>query len=227
MSWRHSRAVGELLLNRPPVKAVLLALAHHTNEYDGTCYPSIERLSLFTGLSRRSVQSALREAEALGLITTRLGGNRRASVYTLTLKDCEAVKQTSLTAQEVHPHSAGPAPPRAGPAPQLPSNIHKKDARAAEPVPDDWMPSELAIAQATKENPNVDIDLETRRFRDYNISHGICFANIGAGWRAWLARGEQLAGRTRPGLRAVSGGAADYLSTLEHGDSEARQHRRV
>jgi len=65
-----------------PSKIVLLTLANHHNQETGRCDPSISRLSKMSGISERAVRNALRELEALKLITTverkqRTGRGRR------------------------------------------------------------------------------------------------------------------------------------------------------
>ncbi len=216
MSWRHSKAAGEVRLDRAPPKAVLLALAHHADEYAGTCYPSIARLVLFTGLSERSVQNALSELVTLGLIERTIGGNRRASVYTLTLEAAPALAQG-----QAHPAGAAPPPRRTcTPPPQelhpnYHKNNHKKDAPAKSAVTVDWKPSPQAIEQASKEYPYVDIAAETRLFIDYNIARGTEFSSIGAAWRTWLGRAKP----TRPGQR----GKPDNEGALDHLRSRGSQ----
>ena len=53
-----------------PARLVLLALARHHNQETGRCDPSISRLEKTTHLSERAIRSALRELEALKLIST-------------------------------------------------------------------------------------------------------------------------------------------------------------
>lgn len=52
----------------PPLKAVLVALAHRHNAKTGQINPSVETLAIMTGLSERGVQRALRDLEQRKLI---------------------------------------------------------------------------------------------------------------------------------------------------------------
>lgn len=53
-----------------PSKLVLLSLANHHNQETGRCDPSNDRLQKSTGLSERAIRKAIRELEALNVITT-------------------------------------------------------------------------------------------------------------------------------------------------------------
>jgi len=50
-----------------PRKAVLTALAEHADEIGG-CWPSIARLVLYSGVSERTVQTALKDLERANLV---------------------------------------------------------------------------------------------------------------------------------------------------------------
>jgi len=50
-------------------KVVLLGLANHADPTGGKCFPSITRLELYTGLSRRTVIRAIKQMEELGIIS--------------------------------------------------------------------------------------------------------------------------------------------------------------
>lgn len=229
MSWRHAKAVIDLKLGKPPVCALLLALAHHADEYSGQCWPSLERLCDATGFSRRTVQTAIQDAERLGLIRCARGGNRRASVYTMTLPTAPALDRASgkaSTFEVVHSaagavHSAAVAPHGAAPAPQHSKNTQReKDApvRAREtpfPLPDGWQPSEEMIAQARKEYPDVDLEHETRQFIAVNQRDGTLGFRWDAAWRVWIGRAKQFGGKAgRPGAGARGGSDADRLRRL-------------
>lgn len=67
MSIRLIAAAFELSI-RSVDKFVLIALADHAHEDGSGAYPCVERLAWKTGLSERSVQYALRQLEADGLI---------------------------------------------------------------------------------------------------------------------------------------------------------------
>lgn len=74
-------------LDLPPAqKVVLVAMADHASN-DGTrCYPSVERIAAKTGLSERTVQSAimeLRRAGILSVVAHEHGGRGHATEYSI------------------------------------------------------------------------------------------------------------------------------------------------
>lgn len=74
-------AVWELVLP-PSEKLVLLALADWAQD-DGRCWPSIAKVAAKSGVSERTVQRMLREAEKAGLLT-RKENMGKGCEYTLT-----------------------------------------------------------------------------------------------------------------------------------------------
>ena len=105
----------------PTQKLVLFAMANHANEA-GECHPSVALLVRHTCLSERSVQNALREMKAAGLVAER-GKRGLTPLYVLAL----AAAANSMTPaagappQEMHPAAdagvqqvrpAGDAPPQ-------------------------------------------------------------------------------------------------------------------
>lgn len=194
MSWRHVQAAGLLPIARPPVKAVLLTLAHHANDFTGQCWPDVERIMLFTGLSRRAVQGALRELEQNEFISTSIGGRGRASLYTMQLPGIEPVEQGARAA----PHSAPPAPKGAPPAPQREGNTQGIETRGSpshlQPLPDDWKPSESAMNWAAKHYSHINLTHETAMFKDMSAKKGELYADANAAWKVWIRRTDQLRG---------------------------------
>ena len=67
-----------------PKKAVLLALADHADD-DGFCWPSIDRLVLFSGVQERTARYAIRELTTTGLLTFQQSNGRTANRYHLAL----------------------------------------------------------------------------------------------------------------------------------------------
>ena len=68
----HTFIVREIVGLKPIENHVLMHLA--AREHDGSCYPSIDLLTLVTGLSRSSVQRAIAGLLERGLITYERGG---------------------------------------------------------------------------------------------------------------------------------------------------------
>jgi Helix-turn-helix domain len=85
MGHRHFNAVQLIKLANPSAKSVLNVLAAHANDYTGRCFPTLERIIDYTGLSRRAVQYAIKEIETAGLVKIVRGKRRLASAYELTL----------------------------------------------------------------------------------------------------------------------------------------------
>jgi hypothetical protein len=53
------------------LKWTLIGLANHADATTGYCFPGVMRLARYTGLTKRSVQRALKQAEVVGLIKRR------------------------------------------------------------------------------------------------------------------------------------------------------------
>src|ERR1700679_70673 len=111
MSVRLMAAVFEI--NLPPAKKiVLLAMADHAQD-DGTgCYPSIATLAKKTSMSRRGVQTVMRELEAAHYIASMKKGGGRALTtnYEITPekgeRDALFAKKKQRTARHKTAHHA-------------------------------------------------------------------------------------------------------------------------
>ena len=97
-------------------KIVLLALADRHNADTGRCDPSIKRVAENCGMSHRSVQSAIRQLTAKGLITPtprRSGEKSLSNLYTLNLSAGLLVQDVQgaggAPMQDVHQGGAGRA----------------------------------------------------------------------------------------------------------------------
>jgi hypothetical protein len=67
-------------------RLVLLALCFHHHPQTGACFPSVETVSGYAGLSERPTQFAIRSLECRGLIKVlkrSIGGRQRANQYEL------------------------------------------------------------------------------------------------------------------------------------------------
>lgn len=217
MSWRHVEAAGLLPIRRPPVKAVLLAIAHHTNDHSGKAWPGLERLALFTGLTKRAVQMAIKELEVLELLTVKRGSGRVPSVYTITLPGVSPISITDKVlppealgpgVNEVHPSKGGGTKGERG-APQggqtFTSGVHEihpntkererkdaSDARASV-FDEDWHPTEATIARI-KQAEGLDDD-EIERERQAFILKALAGevpTKPDAAFRAWCNRLKSL-----------------------------------
>lgn len=117
-------------LEKAPVKTatqrlVLLGLANHADP-DGTdSFPAVATLENYTCLSRRSVQSTLRELEDMGLIRpgnpdiARAKINRQdrvPNVYDLMMNGAQSVHPVSATGRNLRPNGAQSVHERGAPA---------------------------------------------------------------------------------------------------------------
>jgi len=217
MSWRHSKASGELALREPTQKAVLLALSHHANEYTGQCYPSVERLALFTGLSRRAVQQALADLTAaqLLIIQERSG---RPNIYTLTLPEAPPLDAHQGGARgaplnqggvhEVHPGGAGGAPEH---------SLNKtRDARASG-LTEDWKPGPETIAWIAKhcglDSDTIAAELEIFVLR--NLANEVTVRQPDHAFRLWCKRRDGLVHPPPAPRRSKAKPAGDERSERE------------
>ena len=69
VSWPMVRRVWELQLPHPSHKLVMLSLADHLNSKTARCDPAVSRIATRTGLSERTVRSAIDELERAGHVT--------------------------------------------------------------------------------------------------------------------------------------------------------------
>src|SRR6187399_1436327 len=99
MSWPHLKAISLMKLADARSKAVLIALAFHANEFSGKCFPGLERLTLFTCLSRSTVQRAIKDLKQLGLITVIPGSGKKSSSYLLKIPGVPFIDQARLDEQ--------------------------------------------------------------------------------------------------------------------------------
>ncbi|MEW1807921.1 hypothetical protein [Pseudarthrobacter sp. NPDC080039] len=67
----------------------------------------------------------------------------------------------------------------------------KREPRTGKPVRRSLLPADFSVSQhlqfwALTEAPAIDLDLETKKFVEYQISHGTKSADWGATWRKWI-----------------------------------------
>lgn len=179
MSIEMLNSVFLLEMESPTDKSVLLALANHADP-DGYCYPSIKRICLYTALSERTVQNALRRLEDAGFITA------KERIGTSNLYKMHPRTSCTQPPQEVHPTPAAAAP--------KPSYNHQEPsgnsnrARKSHRLPPDWNPDDGDLEWARQAYPNVEVKDETDRFRDYWIGNGKSMVDWRATWRNWIRR---------------------------------------
>ncbi len=82
MSWAFN-----LELKDPLAKCVLLALADHYSDQNRCCWPSVQRLMLFTGQSESRVHKSIRLLIKLGHVSRELRTNQ-SSLFYLKMEGC-------------------------------------------------------------------------------------------------------------------------------------------
>lgn len=205
MSIEMLNAVFLLEMESPTDKSVLLALANHADP-DGYCWPSIKRLCLYTALSERTVQNALRRLECAGLVST------TERVGTSTMYQLHPRSRCTPPPQEVHPTPAAAAPE--------PSYNHQeptalsKTSRRAHRLPDSWQPEPHDLDWAVQAYPNVEVKDETDRFRDYWIGNGKAMVDWRATWRNWIRRAATYQRRNIRSVDHVTRRAEDNRARL-------------
>lgn len=144
---------------RPIVRLVALALVKHVDKL-GQCFPSIARLALCTGLSKRAVIDALAELESSKESPIRVtrehrrteAGDKTSNLYSLTIRSRKgSAPAAPLVVNEPHPGSApaahdpiqvtnqinsgSRAPASASPAPSPTSRRRAADERTSSQPP--------------------------------------------------------------------------------------------
>ena len=87
MSWQVPNA---------QIKIILLILADHTDSY-GVCYPSIERMTKLSCMSRSSVIRSINWLVENQIIIRHSGGKGRSSLYQFSIVKETEMKKTSVT----------------------------------------------------------------------------------------------------------------------------------
>lgn len=91
MSVKLMNEVFEITGLGPTERLVLLALADHHNDKDGSCYPSIDRLCARTGLSKRAVQTNIQKLTSGGYLLVKVStGRGNSNAYIINTKGAPA-----------------------------------------------------------------------------------------------------------------------------------------
>lgn len=108
----------------PTQKLVLLSMADRSGE-DHTCWPSIARLSLDTGISGRAIQKAIAALEAMGLVRRMatsgkvnryalIGVSSREMEHAEKMERSQSAPRTSFTPEPDSPQNDVHRTPEAG-----------------------------------------------------------------------------------------------------------------
>jgi hypothetical protein len=173
-----------LKLDRPALKSVLIGLANHANP-TGAAWPSVDRLSLYTGYSTRAVQRSLKELCERGILTmTERPGT--STVYVIVRGD----SLSGVTGCRGRGDTVSPEP-------LLTNNSKEKSTRASR-LPEDWQPNAALLAWAAEKYPQTGVDHEADKFRDYWKSTGGAKLDWDAAFRNWVRNARPVSG-PRPG----------------------------
>ena len=222
----------------PSEKLLLLALANYADA-DGECWPSQATLTHDTGLSERTIRTALASLEGAGLVSrerrNRPNGSRTSDLITLTLPATIAVRPNKPTGKIRQAYRQMPpnlpatvAPPTTFEPSEEPLEKIVEAAQAqpkAKPDPkgsrisDDWTPQFSEIAFAKQQGMTLEeITLEADKFRDFwhaKPGAGGRKSDWSATWRNWCRNrraGQSLAGGPRPGGNRQ--GPSDFASII-------------
>lgn len=153
-----------------PAKVVLIVLADHADD-TGECWPSMTRMTLFTGLGERTVRNAIRDLEKLTIISTAPSRGRSTNTYKLAIERSftftpERKKRPTNPALHAglngtstrHLPPVNPAPPAANPA--------SHTVNPAPPAPKPLEPSLTINEPPTPATTAAVPDARTMLFRD-------------------------------------------------------------
>ena len=90
------------------------------------------------------------------------------------------------SSRENNPHLWGDEPLER--APEATKKVTKTIRNTT--IPEDWQPSEKALAHTRERYPSMPINIEIEKFRDYHLSKGTKRSNWDASWRTWCINGN-------------------------------------
>lgn len=91
------------------------------------------------------------------------------------------------SSRENNPHLWGDEPPAS--TTPIPEKKVTKTVRST-PIPEDWRPSDKALASTLKRYPSIPLESEIESFIGYYGSKNIKRANWDSTWRTWCAKGN-------------------------------------
>lgn len=241
-------------------KFVLVVLANCASAERVHAWPSVAYLSSATGQDRKTVMKNLQRLQEWGLIEDtgkRVGDSKQIIVYKLICgpdlfaPGVETVPKTGQSQKRDTPENGtvpkkpedstvfpGDSPKNGTRNRQEPKGTKEREARApaGTRLPPDWQPSEEDIAFAKSKRPDLNIDDEAEKFRDY--WHGVAGADARkadwpATWRNWIRRAAAPKGgaASSPAASGAPPPKRDILalpeSKLAHAISYIRQQHGV
>lgn len=196
-------------------KIVLLALADNANDA-GVCWPSIPKVAERCSLDQRSVYRAIAMLEGSGHVETESRPGK-PTIYRvhpqppdkesgLPLTGSHPCQPVSPDTQSQTPDSLSVPPPfppsRALPPNPPPSVRQESSLKSRAPkrarsrtVPEDFQITEAMREWARGKAPNVDLEVETEKFRDHEFRDP--HSDWPAAWRQWIRRSPEFGARAR------------------------------
>ena len=119
-----------------------------------------------------------------------------------------------IEVEETQDEPADMLPIEAPIAPPKPSKRPSKATRNTA-IPEDWRPSEKALARTLERYPSIPLEDQIERFIGYHESNNIKRANWDGAWRNWCSKGNEFAkgawtspptlGQGAPAINATTG----------------------
>lgn len=167
----------------------------------------VARIATRAHYSEDATKKALASLENKGLIVREArfsGGERLTSIIYVDWRSALAEECRSdydriadagdgarnfPSSRENNPHLWGDEPLER--TPEAPKKVTKTLRNTT--IPEDWQPSEKALAHTRERYPSMPIDIEIEKFRDYHLSKGTKRSNWDASWRTWCTNGNSYA----------------------------------
>ena len=205
-----------------PLKNVLTVLANHANT-EGWAWPSSATIAFEAGIgSLRTVASATKRLETLGLIEVERSPGRVANRYLVRVGERAlnpapgallSVRSTPhLVRSTPHLTTSNPAP--GAPKPSRTTKNQKRGARAhtnsrrrkfsGPPKIPTLVPAHFDVTEdmtAWAEGhglPRLDVQLETDQFLDRHRAKGTVFKDWAAAWRTWMRNAVRFRAERAP-----------------------------
>lgn len=168
----------------------------------------LSRIAHRAHYSEDATKKALASLENKGLIVREArfsGGERLTSIIYVDWRSALAEEYRSdydrlanagggslnfPSSRENNPHLWGDEP--VTPTPPMPEKKVTKTIRNTV-VPEDWHPSDKALARTRERYPSIPLEAEIEKFIGYYRSKNIKRANWDATWRTWCAKGSEIA----------------------------------
>lgn len=183
-------------------KATLLAVAERLGQVDGewVCWPAMATIAFDSEQSVPTVRRHLAAFEERGLVRRRArgaeGGGRASNLLVMNVPALLDQQTDHHDRFEQTDHRRGANRSSAGgqtahPADphlllEVPEEVPRRAKRSPLPGGDSFQPSARVHDAVAGEVPQLDLDVETRKFVSYHLSRGTVMADWDAAWRNWM-----------------------------------------